>query len=183
MLALAHHYDETVATTDGVIYRVRVYGGAIEDGRWGGWIVFFPVGGGRVISTDRETTQSSMADLSYWASGLTHAYIEGALERALSLEPEAQIVHDLERLERIETEAELRANTLSAAAEVARAESKIAAATRDVVEEELLETVAAGAALDAKVHEAAAAAARETAQAAGRALRERKPRASARKKK
>ena len=60
MHALARHFDEPVSSgTD--TYLARVYAGGIESGRWGGWIVFFPVGGGPVISTDRETTQSSIA--------------------------------------------------------------------------------------------------------------------------
>src|SRR5690606_39119818 len=90
LLALARHYDEPVASASGV-YRARVYGRVLEDGRWGGWLVFFPAGGGRVAATDRETSQSGFADLAYWASGLTHAYLEGALERALALQPEAEL--------------------------------------------------------------------------------------------
>src|SRR5215203_5019760 len=123
MLALAHHYDELLTSTAGR-YRARVYGQAMEDGMWGGWIVFFPVGGGRVIATDRETTQSNLDQLAYWASGLTHTYLHGALDRALTLQPEATLSRELDRLERLESAAATRAVTLEGAAEVARAEAE-----------------------------------------------------------
>ena len=103
MLALARHYDEPVASGT-TLYLARVYAGAIGGGRWAAWIVFFPIGGGPVISTDRETTQSSMAALSTWAGGLTHTYVEGALQRALALRPDAELAQELERLERLEME-------------------------------------------------------------------------------
>lgn len=181
MLALAHHYDEPVAGAEGVTYRARVYGGEGVDGRWSGWILFFPVGGGRVISTPQETTQSSLADLGYWASGLTDTYLHGALSRALALEPEAELARELERLERLETSAELRAETLGLAADVARVESKLAGAERERTEERLLATVAASAETEAELHEAAARESRTEAQAADRALHARTSRAPAKK--
>src|SRR5688500_13373695 len=85
LLAVAHHFDEPVASGT-ALYLARVYVGTIGGGRWGAWIAFFPIGGGPVISTDRETTQSSMAALSTWVGGLTHTYLEGALQRALELQ-------------------------------------------------------------------------------------------------
>lgn len=173
MLSLAHQFITGVGGTDGVVYRARVYGGVDDDGRYGGWIVFFPIGGGRVISTDRETTQSSMSDLTYWASGLTPTYLEGALERALALEPEAQLARNLEQLERLETSAEMVADTLEAEAEVARIEAKLAEVAREQTEEELLATVADRAETEARLHEAVADVSRKQAQAAERALRSR----------
>ena len=181
MLALAHHYDELVTSAKGT-YRARVYGAAQDDGMWGGWLVFFPVGNGPVISTDRETTQSSLADLGYWASGLTHLYLHGALERALALQPDAQLAAELERLERIEASAESRAETLEAAASVARAESRLAEAAREKTEDRLLGAIADTAKADAKAHERAAAASRAEAKAAATARRARKPGGSSRKK-
>jgi hypothetical protein len=136
MLSLAHHYDERVSS-GGVTYHARVYGAIDPDGMWGAWIVFFPRGGGRVISTSRETTQSNFDQLRYWASGLTHLYLHGALERALSLQPEEQLVRELERLEREETAAELRAETLEAAADSARADADLAAIARTRTEDHL----------------------------------------------
>lgn len=44
--------------------------------------MFFPKNGDDFVVTDRETTQSSFDGVRYWASGLTHRYFEGALERA-----------------------------------------------------------------------------------------------------
>jgi hypothetical protein len=173
MLAVAHHYDDLVTSPAGT-YRARVYGRAQEDGRWGAWLVFFPVLGGQVIATDRETTQSTFPDLSYWASGLTHAYLEGALERALALQPEAQLARDLLELERLEALASSRAEALDAAAVAAEADARLAEAARERTEERLLETVADSAADEATAHELAADAARAEAQAAEEELRARK---------
>src|SRR5581483_9773360 len=57
---------------DGVAYRAQA------------WIEFLPIGGGPAIRTARETTQPNFTDAQYWASGLTHVYLEGALSRALN---------------------------------------------------------------------------------------------------
>ena len=167
-----------------------MYGRAIEDGLWGGWLVFFPVDGGRVIATARESTQSSFADLSYWASGLTHVYLEGALERALDLEPEVQLARELDELERIEASAESRAailereaTALEQQASAARAESRLVEAVRERTEERFLEEVAGSAAAEADAHEQAASKARSEAHAADRALRARQRSRSSPKKK
>jgi hypothetical protein len=169
MLAVAHHYDDLVTSAGGT-YRARVYGRAQEDGMWGAWLVFFPIGGGRVISTERETTQSTFPDLTYWASGLTHTYLQAALERALVLQPEAELAGDLLELERMEASASARAETLAAAASGAETEARLAATARERTEERLLETVADRAEDEAQVHELAAATARAEAQVAKRAL-------------
>lgn len=173
MLELAHHYDEPVRA-GGEMYRSRVYGGLLSDGRWGGWIVFFPVGLGRVISTSRETTQRTLSDVGYWASGLTHTYLEGALDRALELQPEAQLAKELEHLERVEASAQMRAATHEAAAAAARTESHVAQAARERAEEHYLETVAETAESAAAAHEVAAELSRAEGEAAERALRDRK---------
>jgi len=179
MLALAHHYNELLVSPAGS-YRARVYGQAEDDGRWSGWIVFFPLLGGRVIATDRETTQSSLADLGYWAAGLTQVYLYGALERALALQPAAQLARELETLERMEASSNIRADMLEAEASLARTESQLAEAARERTEERFLETVAATAETEAAAHERAAATARGTAHAADRALRSRTQAKSAR---
>ena len=163
MLAIAHHYDEPVAR-GGITYRARVYTEIETDGMWTAWIVFFPAGGGRVISTDRETTQSNLEAVRYWASGLTHTYLHGALDRALSLQPELSLARELDRLERLEESAELRAETHEAAAAEARMESDIVAAARERAEDRLLAT------------------ATRPTEAVGTSGRSRKPRASAKKK-
>ena len=93
LLSLAHHYVELIAA-GGRTYRARASRAVDADARWGGWIIFFPVGGGRAIASGRETTQSSLANLTHWASGLTPTYMEGALARALALTPEAQMARE-----------------------------------------------------------------------------------------
>jgi hypothetical protein len=50
---------------------------------WDGWIEFAPTDGGPVLRTPRETKQPKRTDLDYWAGGLSPAYLEGALERAI----------------------------------------------------------------------------------------------------
>lgn len=172
MWSLAHHYAELIAG-GGRTFRARVYGAADADARWGGWITFFPVGGGRAIVTGRETTQSSLANLTHWASGLTSTYLEGALARALARTPEAQMARELERLERLEASAEVRAEAFEDAAAAARREAALAETAREQAEEEYLETVAAAAEREAEAHDAAAALSRNTAEAADRALRNR----------
>lgn len=175
MLTQAHDYDFLLTSPAGA-YIARVYGRPEEDGTWGGWLVFFPAGGGRVIATDRETTQPSLADLSYWAAGLSEVYLQGALERALDLQPEAQLARELERLEQIELTAASRADTLEAAASRARVTSRRAEAAREDTEDRLLESVADAAEADAEAHEEAAAESRARAQAADRLARGRRRR-------
>ena len=181
MLALAHHYDKLFTSPSGT-YRARVYGEVRDDGMWNGWLVFFPVGGGRVVATNRETTQPSFADLTYWASGLTPVYLEGALVRALSLQPELELARELEELERLEATAAVRAETLETEAELARAESRLAGAARERTEDRFLGAVAATSEAEAAAHEQAATAARNTAEAAEKARRSRTRTKSSRKK-
>jgi hypothetical protein len=177
MLALAHHYDELLTSRAGS-YRARVYGQPQKDGLWAGWIVFFPMGGGQAIATDRETTQSSLADLSYWASGLTHLYLHGALDRALALQPAAELARELAHLDRIEARATARAEALEEEASVARAEAELAETVLERTEEELFETLGNEARKDAAAHEHAATKSRAAAREADRALRARKRRKS-----
>lgn len=70
---------------DGRSYVPRICGREREDGLWEGWIEFEPLGGGggAPLRSHRETTQPNREDLVYWATGLTAAYMEGALERTL----------------------------------------------------------------------------------------------------
>jgi hypothetical protein len=44
-------------------------------------------GGSAVLRSERETTQSTFADLERWASGVRPVYLEGALERTLTPPP------------------------------------------------------------------------------------------------
>ena len=79
-------FDEAVAGPDGQSYVVRACGRVMDDGtgRWEGWLEFTPTDGGEPCRTGQETTQPNVSDLRYWATGLTRAYLDGALRRALA---------------------------------------------------------------------------------------------------
>jgi hypothetical protein len=81
--------------TDGRVYVPQACGRRREDGMWEGWLEFVPSDGAAVLRSERETTQPNLADLEYWASGLTPVYLQGALERTLTppaVAPRAPIV-------------------------------------------------------------------------------------------
>jgi hypothetical protein len=87
-------FDDIVTAPDGTAYRACVCGRQAADGRWEGWIEFDPIATGAdgrrsesrvTLHTGRETTQPKRADLLYWAGGLTHTFLEGALIRALGV--------------------------------------------------------------------------------------------------
>lgn len=73
-------FTEPVRGRDGMLYEAQACGGVAEDGLWEGWIEF--ESGGKAVRTGRETEQPNLADLTYWAQGLTIVYLEGALARA-----------------------------------------------------------------------------------------------------
>ncbi|HET8656294.1 MAG TPA: hypothetical protein VFL93_12310 [Longimicrobiaceae bacterium] len=75
-------FDPPVADESGRTYVARICGRLAEDDRWEGWIEFHPQDGRPVLRTPRETEQPDREELEYWATGLTVAYLEGALERA-----------------------------------------------------------------------------------------------------
>jgi hypothetical protein len=60
---------------------VSVIGAERSDGTWIGWLEF-SAPGLATLQTDRETTQSSAAQIKYWAEGLQTTYLDGALDRA-----------------------------------------------------------------------------------------------------
>jgi hypothetical protein len=80
-------YAPLLTTGDGRVYAARSVGREREDGTWEGWLEFVPSDASPVIRSARETTQPNLADLEYWASGLTAVYLEGALERTLTPPP------------------------------------------------------------------------------------------------
>ncbi len=75
------HFTEPVLGSDGRLYEAQACGTVAPDGLWEGWIEFISSAG--VVRTERETSQPNHADLMYWAQGLTHTYLQGALSRAL----------------------------------------------------------------------------------------------------
>jgi hypothetical protein len=113
---------EPIATAAGALYRPRVYADQ-NAGLWDGYIVFFPLGIGTVISTPRETTQSDFASLQSWASGLNRIYLEGALARALEASDGVVMPTSFTDLVVAETTAAADAITLHRAAERAGADA------------------------------------------------------------
>jgi hypothetical protein len=75
-------YDTPVADESGS-YRVRAVGRHAEDGMWEGWLEFVPLGGtAEAIVGPVESRQPEPEHLTYWATGLTPVFLEGALWRA-----------------------------------------------------------------------------------------------------
>lgn len=75
-------FDRPLSDEAGRSCVVRICGREADDGLWEGWIEFDPQDGGPTLRTPQETEQPNRVDLEYWATGLTVAYLEGALERA-----------------------------------------------------------------------------------------------------
>jgi hypothetical protein len=80
-------FDNTWKGPDDKQYEARACGRGRDDGLWEGWLEFTPSDGSDVIATERETTQPNRPDMLYWATGLTYAYIDGALARSLRPPP------------------------------------------------------------------------------------------------
>jgi hypothetical protein len=79
-------YDEPITAPDGTSYFAQAVGSEMQGGQWEGWIEFFPEDdAGTAVESGRETTQPNRANLELWAQGLTGVYLEGALDRAISL--------------------------------------------------------------------------------------------------
>src|SRR5438552_15860829 len=85
-------YGHLLTSMEGRSYTARARGRRRdEDGLWEGWLEFVPSDGSAVIRSARETTQPNLADLEYWATGLTRVYMEGALARTLTRPPGAAV--------------------------------------------------------------------------------------------
>ena len=83
MAEVFEQFADWLVGSDGVRYRAQACGAEMPDGKWQGWLEFMPSDAAVPVGSGRETTQPNRKDLAYWASGLTHVYLEGALERAL----------------------------------------------------------------------------------------------------
>jgi hypothetical protein len=88
MATLVHRLSTPLILLDQV-YRAEVWGDRRDDGLWEGWIEFVPANAGPALSTGRETSQSNLEALTYWATGLQPVYLEGALARAIEKSPYA----------------------------------------------------------------------------------------------
>lgn len=106
MRELVHEKMIDLSGPDGTLYdRVHVY--AEPNGRttWAGSVEFVSAGGGPALSTGRETTQSNVEGVAYWATGLEPVYFEGALSRALRRSREAGPEDDTAPLPSLNTRA------------------------------------------------------------------------------
>jgi len=77
-------------------FQVQVSGKQRTDRTWAGFVEFTDVKSGSTFRTEQETSQPSRDTLVYWATGLEHIYIEGALVRAIC----ATVSDDLARNDR-----------------------------------------------------------------------------------
>lgn len=84
-------YEGEVPGPDGKTYEARACGGGRDDGMWEGWLEFIPKDGGAPLRTGRETSQPNRQDCVYWATGLTAAYLDGALLRIVKPVPPAKV--------------------------------------------------------------------------------------------
>ena len=68
-------------------YSARVYGEKRGD-VWEAWLEFHPLDAGAPLRTDRETVQTSRLQITYWATGVSGVYLEGAFKRARPIHEE-----------------------------------------------------------------------------------------------
>jgi len=136
MVELVHQYATTLRTASGEIYLARVYADQ-PSGLWEAWFAFFPVHGDRTLATDRESTQSKREDVVYWATGITPAYLEGALTRALQQLPEVRLMRHIARAEAEAAYARTEVAVYDVAATQALAEVRAAETRRRLAEDEL----------------------------------------------
>ncbi len=92
MSEVLFEYDAELSDEGGRLYRARAAGRPRDDGRGEGWLEFVPEDGGAIVRTGRETTQPDRSFLEYWATGLTATYLDGALLRATTPDPDVRIV-------------------------------------------------------------------------------------------
>ena len=83
MERLLQEFERRITDDTGTIYRVFLYGRSRPADTWVGWLAFERISDGGRFSTDVETTQPNAQAVVYWALGLTDAYFDGALARAL----------------------------------------------------------------------------------------------------
>jgi hypothetical protein len=131
MVRLVHEFGPMVVASSGDVYVARAYAAQNAKSSWDGWLVFFPLSGGRALPTDRETTQPNIEAVAYWAGGLTPIYLEGALGRAIALLPEAQLERRAQAAAREEAITRAESEAYAAAAEQARVLADAAKERRD----------------------------------------------------
>jgi hypothetical protein len=165
-------YAATLVDPYGRRYVARVYGTCRPENLWDGCFVFFPLDGGRAVATNRETTQGSLAAVRYWASGISTVYLDGALERARAMLPEARLARRQAQAEGEEALARAEAAAHEAAAHAARKAALDADRRRRETEAMLLVEREATARAAARLRDQAARSARYDASEAHRRKRE-----------
>lgn len=116
LIRLAQRYTPVLRAPGGERYVSRAYMARQPGGLWEAWLAFISLRTGAVLTTDRETTQSTREHVLYWATGLGRTYLQGALGRALDRRPDAQLARRVARAERQEAYALAEAEIYAAAA-------------------------------------------------------------------
>jgi hypothetical protein len=116
LIQFVRQYAPILRGPTGETFVARAYMDRQPGGLWEAWLVFFSLTTGAALAIDRETTQGKRDHVLYWATGLGPTYLQGALERALALRPEAQLARRAARAERQDAYALLEAEVYAAAA-------------------------------------------------------------------
>jgi hypothetical protein len=83
MKELIHQRVVELIDRQGTVYnRAHVYAEPQSTGMWAAWVEFVSARRNKVLQTDRETTQSTLEGVAFWATGLEPIYFEGAFDRA-----------------------------------------------------------------------------------------------------
>jgi hypothetical protein len=83
-MQLVHERSVDLMDANERVYdRAFIYAEPQGEGTWRAWIDFVSQDGEQTLRTDRETTQSNLEAVAYWATGLEAIYFEGAFRRAL----------------------------------------------------------------------------------------------------
>jgi hypothetical protein len=96
MKHLIHERGIDLFDSEGQAYdRAFVWAELQPGGTWAAWIEFVSSEGRTVLQTDRETSQSNLEAVAYWATGLEPLYFEGAFRRAMKRRvPEEEMSDD-----------------------------------------------------------------------------------------
>jgi hypothetical protein len=90
MAELVHERPLRLTDAAGRVYdSILVFAQPLPGGTWEAWLEFTSEDGALTVRGPRETTQSTLDDVAYWATGLEPVFFEGALERALRRAAEA----------------------------------------------------------------------------------------------
>src|SRR5262245_14805762 len=114
-IQFVQQYTPVLASPTGERYVAQAYMDRQPGGLWEAWLVFFSLETGAAFATDRETAQSTRAHSIHWPTGLGETYLVGALERALTLTPEAELARRGARAEQREAYALAEARVYTAA--------------------------------------------------------------------